>query len=324
VIQNSNITFVVVTHDRAESVTKTIQSIHNLFSHAELILIDTGSKKISKYLIDLHPNTTYLPLSSSFNVLECRNIGYKAAKNSIVFFLDDDAFIEDKLFPGYLECIFSKYPRAAIITCNLIERGKPLFKGKARLCNFFFEGASIVNKDKLGSKDLYNPETGMYGENSALSFRIFEDNLQILLNPQLKIIHEPNYSDRFTSQHIQRISNNLKSNSLTYFSNLPFLDSCFLTLGVYLIYLLQLFKNPLLVFPIIIASFKIARYLPSRLLHRRLISSQARSNYYYVSLNQPGPSESLPNRFTIFDYIVGKLKNSNKSLKVWNDREIIT
>jgi glycosyltransferase involved in cell wall biosynthesis len=138
------ISIIIPTHNRAESLNNTIQSIikggNNI--EYELIIVDNNSTDNTKQTVRSYPNSIYV-FEKSTSFTKARNTGFEKANGDILLYLDDDVelipgslYKINEIFETYLDCgviagkIFPKFlssPPNWVINCQKSFNGFSLF-----------------------------------------------------------------------------------------------------------------------------------------------------------------------------------------------------
>jgi glycosyltransferase involved in cell wall biosynthesis len=110
--EKHSVSIVICTHERHESIIKTIASLCQLnYSDFEVIVVDSSETDLTANSIELMKNSCSFPLhiirAKQRNISISRNIGIDRASGEFIFFIDDDAIPPndwlDKLLAVYEE-----------------------------------------------------------------------------------------------------------------------------------------------------------------------------------------------------------------------------
>src|SRR6476661_9764607 len=109
-LSDPKIALVIVTRNRHERLSRTLQSLKKLRTHLawELILVDNGSTDDTRRVIQgfaaEFPRPVRLVYEPGPGQGNARNAGWKSAHAEIVAYLDDDCYPADDFLDAVVEC----------------------------------------------------------------------------------------------------------------------------------------------------------------------------------------------------------------------------
>ena len=119
-LSEPKIALVIVTRNRHERLSRTLQSLKKLRTHLawELILVDNGStdgtaRVIERFAAEF-PQPVRLVYEPALGQGNARNAGWMSAKAEIVAYLDDDCYPADNFLEAVVEC-FAETPNLGFI-----------------------------------------------------------------------------------------------------------------------------------------------------------------------------------------------------------------
>ncbi len=96
---------IIVTHDREKLLSKCLDSLRQVQSNWQLVLVANG-KELSQEILDktssISNNVTILKTESQLTPGKARNLAIDSCQNDWIYFLDDDAYV----LPGYWDILF--------------------------------------------------------------------------------------------------------------------------------------------------------------------------------------------------------------------------
>ena len=205
------LSIIYITKNRCDELKESILSCesHVTINH-EYVVVDNGSQDATSDVVKSLKETgiaiQYLPQLENFGVAGGRNIGSRAAKGDILYFIDDDAIIASKnmcLDDAYRFLISHDDIYAMGTDIYDTERQKRLLgiKSKNRESGMnvvmnYIGCSHFVKKSSLSMGDLY-PDNLIYGSEelyAALSF--YSDGGHIILYDKVFVLHRPSSNTR--------------------------------------------------------------------------------------------------------------------------------
>lgn len=213
------LSIVIVTCNRCEEVLRSICSCDDCASEDyELIIVDNASiddtrNKIKDLSKKREINLNYIYLQDNLGGPEGRNIGFNAAKGDVVYFLDDDAWIDSER--GALHKVYhfmKEHPNIGILTTDIYNTqencwqylGFPLTRtARSEGEVLYYVGAShFINKNSFNSDIIYPPSL-FYGEELYAALRTWGNGKQVYYSTELKINHHPSVKTRMKEEEMK-------------------------------------------------------------------------------------------------------------------------
>ena len=183
-----------------------------------LILVDNASEDdsvdfIRKEII----NATLISNRKNLGFGAANNQAIKAAQTPYLFLLNPDCVISLEVLEKFFSYV-DIYPGAAILAPQLIKKNGDLDisyrwprsywrsdgnASDADCCVGFVSGAAMLLNLKNSSQLIFDESYFLYYEDDDLCQRIFEEHSQIILIPEIKIVHELGGSVRYKKPFIQ-------------------------------------------------------------------------------------------------------------------------
>jgi glycosyltransferase involved in cell wall biosynthesis len=119
------IALVIVTRNRRERLSRTLQSLKKLRTHLswELIVVDNGSTDGTARVIEVFAAEFTQPVRLVYEPAvgqgNARNAGWKSAEAEIVAYLDDDCYPADDFLDAVVEC-FAETPNLGFISGRIL------------------------------------------------------------------------------------------------------------------------------------------------------------------------------------------------------------
>jgi glycosyltransferase involved in cell wall biosynthesis len=213
------ISVVFITRNRREELCKAIQScINNINECFEIIVVDNNStdntqKIVIKLSEEFNFKLNYIYYEENLGVAAARNVGFSKAIGDIVFFLDDDAYIESSA--GCIDevCSFMrKNSDIAIVATDIYNVKENLWqhsifpkgvseRNEGEVLSYF--GAShFIKKDKFENCELY-PKSLFYGsEELYASLVAWGKGAKVWYYKNMLVKHNPSSSARLCQRDI--------------------------------------------------------------------------------------------------------------------------
>ncbi|MEM8504569.1 MAG: glycosyltransferase family A protein [Cyanobacteria bacterium P01_D01_bin.1] len=117
--QHPLVSVIIPTHDRQNLIEPAIRSVlHQTYENYELWIVDDASGDgTADWIAQHYPQVQLIRLSENVGAAEARNVGIRAAKGTLIAFLDSD----DHWAPNYLETQVRSLldnPDASFVFCN--------------------------------------------------------------------------------------------------------------------------------------------------------------------------------------------------------------
>ena len=192
---------IIPTFNRAHLIMDTITEVLNqTFSDFELIIADDGSTDKTKSVFDsiVYPRIIYVYQSNS-GVSSARNFGANYAKSNYIIFLDSDDKVSTSWLQDYYD-ILSINNKVNLVFSNMEKRKQDgqCFKivdarnpyGNNVDFGIFIPGSFCLSKELFNCLDGYDIAL-KYGENTELSFRLYELNPTVDYTDKIGLYYYP-------------------------------------------------------------------------------------------------------------------------------------
>lgn len=202
---SDRLSIVIITHNRASEVLRTLTRLHGLAQTPPLVVVDNGSQDNTATLILRHfPQVRLIRLRTNLGAA-ARNVGVKAVATPYVAFCDDDTWWA----PGALEqgcALLDAHPHVAVLsarvlvgaearedpTCTLMAASTlPSARLPGPAIMGFLAGASIFRRQAFLDAGGYNQHLFIGGEEALLTLDLAARGWQLVYVPQLLVHHYP-------------------------------------------------------------------------------------------------------------------------------------
>lgn len=214
---NTNVSVVVITYNRDEELHDCLKSVYlNIDVLSEVVIVDNAASKkleiaLEKYRIQ-YPTVqlSYYPLNDNMGVSYARSFGFQHAKEDIIYFIDDDAYIKkiEEPFSAIVKRLLADPIAAAVANpiCNYKSNiwMNPKLKSDDSYALSFIGASHILVKSRIVRQPLY-PDELFYGhEDMWLSLEIYSQTKRIRWERGLIVWHSqaPNRQDYQKERYI--------------------------------------------------------------------------------------------------------------------------
>lgn len=210
------VSVVVPTHNRGRKLQCTVDRLlgchANAFEEVQVIVVDDGSADPSASLVE--PCVVRPPFSlccirqSNSGPAAARNTGFRAAKGSVVIFVDDDILVPPELMESHVACHVGK-PRRVVFGRSVFRNDgpeSPLLSFVGSLDSDLGETAQseFIRTDIVASghisvqRAMFDQREGVYrdtlrtpgAEEFELSFRLRQSGIPIIMATRILAIHD--------------------------------------------------------------------------------------------------------------------------------------
>jgi glycosyltransferase involved in cell wall biosynthesis len=142
------LSIIIPTHNRADSLSKAMQSVLALQgeAHFEFIIVDNNSTDNTRKTVEKYAGVARYVFEENTAFSKARSTGADHANGDVLVFMDDDIIVN----PGALKAVisvFERYPNCGIVASKIL----PLFESEppdwAVACQRTFNGWSLYNPD---------------------------------------------------------------------------------------------------------------------------------------------------------------------------------
>jgi GT2 family glycosyltransferase len=201
----SALTLVILTHNRAGELARTLERAEALPEKPPLIVVDNASRDGTAAMVAARfPRATLIGLEANIGAA-ARNAGVEQARTPYVAFSDDDTCWA----PGSLECaeaLLDAHPRVAAVTARVLvgaeNREDPVssemaasplpsagLPGPSLLG--FLAGASVFRRDAFLEAGGYEPRFFLGGEETLLAYDLAALGWSLVYAGELTVHHYP-------------------------------------------------------------------------------------------------------------------------------------
>ena len=197
------VSFIVVTHARAEWLSGALESIQRqTVNSREIVVVVNGPDSKAEEVLRAHGLEVHATiLDHNCGVGGGRNAGIALARGEILFFLDDDAELRDPHTVARLLTHFERDPDLGVVGLLVIDaamgaierrcipfRNKRVPPGPTAAC-YFAGGASAIRRGVFDRVGLYDESLFYGGEELDLSYRLLDAGFRILFDPSVTVLH---------------------------------------------------------------------------------------------------------------------------------------
>lgn len=280
--------FIIITYNRPLQCIETLDNILSTTDYnkedSEIIVIDNNENESNELIayqkIHANDNIIYFKSGKNLGVAGGRNLGIKKSKGKILIFIDDDAEFRISKFRETVFDIFSHEKNIGVIAFKSFDYYKNVLvkkefphkdKRKSELEHFYtyyYIGVAHIILKEVIDKVGYYPEDFFYGmEEYDLSYRILDNDYDILYDSRFQVLHKNSKLGRKSSSFIiRKYSENKIKVALR---NLPLkyvITHWFLWSSKYLL------SSKMNIFGFFILQFSLIKYLKKN--NRKLVSKK--------------------------------------------------
>lgn len=198
----------IITRNRRSQLKEALLScVHsNLPLDTQFVIIDNASEDDTEILVrdfftEYHFEYIYEKMSSNLGVGIGRNYAYSRTRGDYVYFMDDDAYIDEKckhFFTHAIE-ILDKNPKIATLTTqiydllwqkNRVTSYGPIINGDIRYCRTLCGGSHFLSRHFFRESAPYFPNKYGY-EEIIPSLRVIDSGYINAFIERLLVIHNP-------------------------------------------------------------------------------------------------------------------------------------
>jgi len=140
------LSIIIPTHNRADSLKRTIESVVQLWEEAdfEFIIVDNNSTDHTKKVAETYSSMARYVFEGSTSFTKARRTGAENATGDIFLYLDDDVIVH----PGSLKetvSIFREYPGCGVVAAKILPQYEEDPPDWALACEKSFDGWSVYH-----------------------------------------------------------------------------------------------------------------------------------------------------------------------------------
>lgn len=207
------VSIVIVTYNRMKELKRAINSILNQsYDHIEIIIVDNGSTDNTvKMIKNDFPDIYLVKMVSNIGCPQGRNIGVDYCQGHIIFFLDDDAWLESNVIKKIIIEFERNSPSLSVIMPNMVEYNSGyitrLVNGDKsyRIYNFL-GGVSAIKRNVF--KEVGGFIDTFYGsEELFMSILLYSKGYSIKIIGSIFAHHKPSFIRDSNELLIRKIKN---------------------------------------------------------------------------------------------------------------------
>jgi len=191
------VSVVIVTHNRREELNRALISVYSQsYTSIEIIILDNNSTDDTfKFITSNYPDVKLIHSEINLGCPGGRNKAVDYSNGEIIFFLDDDAWIDEITCVSNVVKKFGNNNSIAVIMTNILEHS-----GKLKYLRYSHEtdiylptfsgGVSFILR-KIFNEFGRFPKMKYGSEEKFLAVKLFEKEYKILLAHDLIIHHKP-------------------------------------------------------------------------------------------------------------------------------------
>ncbi len=201
------ISIVIITRNRKDELKKTILSCLRQETECEFVIVDNNSEDGTRGTVERLAREKSFPLKYVFmeknlGVAGARNVGFENSAGEIVYFIDDDAWIDDRpdCF-NRVEELMSTRPDIAIVATEIYNTQDNAYqygifpRGTApRTVGdvLYFIGAShFIRRSAFAGGRLYPHKLFFEQEERYASFRAWSMGCRVWYTNSVRVVHSP-------------------------------------------------------------------------------------------------------------------------------------
>lgn len=210
------ISIVVLTHNCADWIGRTLDRHLALDGAPPVIVVDNGSTDTTVEALRGHPGVQLIGLPRNLGAA-ARNTGARAARTPYVAFSDDDTWYAPDA-PARMADLFDRHPRLAVITARILvgedgaedpmclemaESPLPATDGvPGHTLLSFLAGVSGVRRDAFLAAGGYDPRLFMGGEEELLAIDLASAGWMMRFVPEIVAHHHPSQHNADSIRHL--------------------------------------------------------------------------------------------------------------------------
>ena len=213
------ISVLIITFNREQQLKRCLDSIPSSHLISEVLVIDNNSDCNLCWVEKDYNNTKLIKLNKNYGCSVARNIGIVNCKEDLIYFLDDDGWIDENTIESSFNFIKSHKGVGIVVSRILSPENEDLgIKGESRYVKNYNGGASLIKKDIFTSISFY-PSYKRQMEESYISLMLHEKKIKIFFNQKSLMMHEKLKSNQDNiEEYYYNIRNDMKNiNTLLYF-----------------------------------------------------------------------------------------------------------
>jgi GT2 family glycosyltransferase len=209
----------IVTMNRVNELKRALESVYQqTYKNYEIIVLDNNSSDNTVEMIETNfPDVRLIKSDKNLGCPPARNVMAKEAKGNVIFFLDDDAWLENNVLEEIAKAFGKANKNVVLFATNLIEYKNFLpiviFKKSNFPVEIFdFSGGYVAIKLDAFKEIGYFPEFHYGAEESFVAIRFFLKGYKMYRLPYIFSHHKPSFSRNNDVIFYNKIKNELTWN----------------------------------------------------------------------------------------------------------------
>jgi GT2 family glycosyltransferase len=187
---DNRVSVVIVTHNRANELLRTLQHLRALPEQPATVVVDNASLDHTSILVRRDfPDVNLIQLRQNLGAAG-RNIGVRQVQSRYVAFSDDDSWWA----PGALTQaadLLDAYPQIALLTARILIGPLPSDSLPGRAVLGFLAGATVFRRDAFEQAGGFDPHFLVGGEEALMALDLVTNGWTLVYAPQLIVHHYP-------------------------------------------------------------------------------------------------------------------------------------
>lgn len=213
------ISVLIITWNRQQQLKRCLDSIPSSHLISEVLVIDNNSDCDLGWVEKEYTNTKLIKLYKNYGCAIARNIGVVNCKEDLIYFLDDDGWIDKNTIESSFTVLKSHKDISVVVSRIISPENEDLgIKGESRYVKNYNGGASLIKKDIFTNISFY-PSYKRQMEETFISLLLYEKNIKIFFNRKSLMMHEKIKTNHDNASEIYlNIINDMKNiNALLHF-----------------------------------------------------------------------------------------------------------
>ena len=171
------ISIIIPTHNRADSLKRTIDSVIKIENEAEfdLIIVDNNSTDNTKAVVESYPKFAKYVYEKNTAFTKARQTGAENANGDILLYLDDDVIVLPNSLNSIIET-FNNYPDCGVIAGKILPHFENQPPDWALACQRTFNGWSLYNPTNRTNLGIgFQEVSWAAGPMMAISQKVYKD-----------------------------------------------------------------------------------------------------------------------------------------------------
>ncbi len=210
----------IVTMNRVNELKRALESVYQqTYKNYEIIVLDNNSSDNTVEMIETNfPDVKLIKSDKNLGCPPARNVMAKEAKGNVIFFLDDDGWIDKNVLEELANTFVKVSDKVVLLSTNLIEydlnnHSRIMYKkNKIPIEIFDFIACHVAIKLDAFKEIGYFPEFHYGAEESFVAIRFFLKGYKMYRLPYIFSHHKPSFSRNNDVIFYNKIKNELTLN----------------------------------------------------------------------------------------------------------------